>query len=56
VVKDLAIPSFDDKKRTHRQLAQLSREAHEAVDRKRDIAELEANINAAVEELWNLKR
>ena len=56
VVKDLAIPLFDGKKRVHRQLAQLSREAHEAVGRKRDITGIEAEINDAVEELWNLKR
>jgi hypothetical protein len=56
VVKDLAIPPFDERKRLHKHLAQLSREAHEAVERNREITEIEAQINDAVEELWNLKR
>ena len=55
VVKDLAIPLFDDGKRVHRRLAQLSCDAHEAVDHDRGIADIEAKINDAVEELWNLK-
>ncbi|MBU4285541.1 MAG: hypothetical protein KKD76_01425, partial [Verrucomicrobia bacterium] len=56
VVKDLAIPPFDEHKRTHRRLAQLSSEAHKTVDCGREIADIEAQINDAVEELWNMKR
>jgi hypothetical protein len=55
VVKDLAIPSFDEHDRLHKRLAQFSREAHDAVDLAREIADIEARINDAVEELWNLK-
>ncbi len=56
VVKDLAIPPFDEGQPTHQRLAELSREAHEAVDRNRDIADIEARLNDAAEELWNMKR
>ena len=55
VVRDLAIPLFDGKKRAHRELAQLSRNAHEAVARKRDTSDIEAKINSATEDLWNMK-
>lgn len=55
VVKDLAIPQFDERKRAHRRLAQFSRAAHETVGYGREIADIEAQINDAVEELWNMK-
>ena len=48
MVKDLAIPPFDERKRLHKRLGQLSREAHEAVDRDREITEIEAHINRLV--------
>jgi hypothetical protein len=56
VVKDLAIPRYDEGKRLHGRLARLSREAHAAVERNREIVDIEAQIDAAVEELWNMKR
>ena len=56
VVKNIAIPRFDERQPTHRRLAELSRQAHEEVDRGHDIAEIEGQINATSEELWNLKR
>jgi len=56
VVKNLAIPLFIEGARIHRRLAGLSRRAHEEVRRGRDTAQIEEEINEAVEELWNLKR
>jgi len=55
VVKNLAIPLFAEGARIHRGLAELSRQAHEEVRRGRDTAQIEGEINEAVEELWNLK-
>ncbi len=55
VVKNLAIPPFAEDTRIHRRLAELSRQAHEEVRRGRDTAQIEEEINEAVEELWNLK-
>lgn len=56
VVKDLAIPPFDEQHRLHERLAELSMEAHEAVARGRDTSEAELAINAAAEELWTTTR
>jgi hypothetical protein len=56
VVKDLAIPPFDEHEHVHRRLTQLSRDAHEAVDHGREIGNIETDIDNAAEELWNLKR
>jgi hypothetical protein len=55
VVKDLAIPPFDKHAPLHRELAKLSRDAHDAVVRGRDIAHLEPQINDLIATLWNLK-
>jgi hypothetical protein len=55
VVKNLAIPPFAEGARIHRRLAGLSHRAHEGVKRGRDTAQIEEEINEAVEELWNLK-
>jgi len=55
VVKNLAIPPFAEDTPVHRWLAGLSRQAHEEVKRGRDTAQIEGEINEAVEELWNLK-
>jgi len=55
VVKNLAIPLFAERTRIHRRLSGLSRQAHEGVRRDRDTAQIEEEINEAVEELWNLK-
>lgn len=55
VVKDLAIPPFDEAKPAHTRMAELSRKAHAAVEHNRDIADLEAQIDVAAEELWNTK-
>jgi hypothetical protein len=55
VVKNLAIPRFDAMQKTHRLLAELSREAHTEVDRGHEIADLERRMDGAVEELWNLR-
>jgi len=56
VVKNIAMPRFDERQATHRRLAELSRQAHEEVDRGHDIAEIEGQINATSEDLWNLNR
>ena len=55
VVKNLAIPKFDKHNKAHCKLAELSREAHDAVERGRAIDDVESAIDKAVEELWNLK-
>ena len=55
VVKNLAIPPFSSHTPIHRRLAELSRQAHEGVIPGRDTAQIEGEINEAVEELWNLK-
>jgi hypothetical protein len=55
VVKNIAIPRYDEGRKTHRRLAELSRLAHGEVEHGRDISGVEEKINATVEELWNLK-
>jgi len=55
VVKNLAIPTFAEDIPVHKRLAGLSRRAHEEVRRGRDTAQIEEELNEAVEELWNLK-
>jgi len=55
VVKNLAIPLFAEDTPVHKRLAGLSRQAHEGVRKGRDTAQIEGEINEAVEELWNLK-
>jgi hypothetical protein len=56
VVKNLAIPRFDERKKIHARLAELSRQAHEEAERGRQTTAIEEQINIAVEDLWNLKR
>lgn len=56
VVKNLAIPQFDERKKLHARLAELSRQAHEETARGRQTASIEEQINVAAEDLWNLKR
>jgi hypothetical protein len=56
VVKNLAIPRFDERQKSHRRLAELSRRAHAAVDRGHGIADIDEELNAAAEELWNSRR
>lgn len=55
VVQNLAIPKFSKHRKIHNQLAALSRQAHDAVKRGADIAQLEQAMDQAVEDLWNLK-
>jgi hypothetical protein len=55
VVKNLAVPKFDKHQKAHCKLAELSREAHDAVERGRAIDDIERAIDKAVEELWNLR-
>lgn len=55
VVKDLAIPKYSTGNSGHRHLAELSRKAHEAVDRGQEIADIEKDVETAVRTLWNMK-
>jgi type I restriction-modification system DNA methylase subunit len=55
VVENLAIPRYNAKSKLHRELAELSEQAHEMVVRGAEVSKVEKRINAKAEELWNIK-
>jgi hypothetical protein len=55
VMKNLAIPAFDESLAAHAALAALSEKAHAAVRQGRDTTDLDAELDRAVEELWTAK-
>ena len=54
-MENLAIPAFDAKKKIHAQLAALSIKAHQRVKQRRPVDEMQGEINALAEKLWNIK-
>jgi hypothetical protein len=55
IMENLAIPQFDSQDRLHKRLAELSIEAHNLVNRSRDISDVEEQINEVVRRLWNIR-
>jgi len=55
VMQYLAIPQFKTSNKFHRQIAELSEEAHKRVKEGKPIDDIEKEINEKVKELWNIK-
>jgi len=55
VVQNLAIPRFERSSRLHVRLSRLSQHAHVRVAEKKGTEDIEAEINKAARELWNIK-
>lgn len=55
VMQNLGIPEFDEKNKLHRELAELSEEAHQRTARGQAIDDIDKRVNQAVRRLWNIK-
>ncbi|MBI3575675.1 MAG: hypothetical protein HY083_08505 [Gammaproteobacteria bacterium] len=55
VMQNLAVPKFDEKNKLHRELSELSEEAHRRVARGEEIDDVDKQVNQAVRRLWNIK-
>jgi hypothetical protein len=55
IMKNIAIPPFNERNKLHLALVRASLEAHEAVARKQGLGDLENRINRLAKELWNIK-
>jgi len=55
VMKNLAIPCFDDRNEIHDRLAELSEKAHNLVKKGKDVGDIQKEINSVVRKLWNIE-
>ena len=55
IMENLSIPKFDEGRKVHTKIAELSHKAHSLVAQRKGIEELEKDLNYAVERLWNIK-
>jgi hypothetical protein len=55
VMENLFIPKFDEGRKVHTKIAELSQKAHSLVAQRKGIEELEKDLDGMVERLWSIK-